>query len=263
MLAVMPAIARLTAFSHRGRVRARNEDTIVVGGWISEPEMAAPRAFRHVLSAPLVCAVCDGMGGHHAGEVASRQVALSLAVGQRRLVDARAVAAKLETINVELYRAMQADEDLLGMGTTVAGLVLGPRLFWFNVGDSRVYRHRDARLVQVSVDDTPPGPRSGMITQSMGGALPPSGIAPHLGEEQLPVPSRFLMCSDGLTDMLDDGDIEDCLKLSDADAVAQLFDLAMRAGGRDNISIVLASVESEAIGPTSLNRPRGVPGLGD
>jgi PPM family protein phosphatase len=246
MVAVMPAIARITAFSHRGRVRARNEDTIAVGGWLSEPEMAAPRAFRHALTAPLLCAVCDGMGGHRAGDVASRQVARRLAERQARLADARTAAAALKAIDAELYRAMQADVNLLGMGTTVVGLMLAPRLVWFNVGDSRLYRHRDGRIWQMSIDDTPAGPRSGLLTQSLGGALPPPGIAPHVGEDDLPVPARFLLCSDGLTDMLGDDDIEDCLKLSDADAVAQLFELTMRAGGSDNISIVVASVEGEA-----------------
>ena len=68
-------------------------------------------------------------------------------------------------------------------------------------------------------------------------------IAPHIGEAVLAAPARYLLCSDGLTDMLDDAAIADCLTLPDADAVAQLFERAMRAGGMDNISIVLVSVE--------------------
>lgn len=240
----MTASARVTAFTHRGRVRERNEDTIVVGDWVSPAGMETPRQSRHALSAPLVCAVADGMGGHRAGEVASRCVAQRLAAGGDRLSDTRGAEEMLRAIDAELYRAMEADADLLGMGTTVAGLVLAPRLVWFNVGDSRLYRYSGGRLLQMSIDDTPGGPRSGLITQSLGGALPRAEIAPHIGEEELRAPSRFLLCSDGLTDMLAVEDIEDCLALYDLDATAQLFDLAMRAGGMDNISIVVMSVEA-------------------
>jgi serine/threonine protein phosphatase PrpC len=249
MMSPMNAIATVTAFTHRGHVRARNEDSVVIGDWVSAPDMEAPRAFRHDLSTPLLCAVCDGMGGHRAGAVASRHVARRLADERERIVGARAAAETLATIDAELYNLMAADANLLGMGTTVVGLVLAARLIWFNVGDSRLYRQRGARIEQISIDDVPPGPRSGMITQSLGGALRPPAIAPHVGEEALAVPARFVLCSDGLTDMLDDADIADCLKLADADAAIQLFDLAMRAGGADNISIVLASVPGHAGGP--------------
>ena len=66
------------------------------------------------------------------------------------------------------------------MGTTVAGLVLtASRAIWFNVGDSRVYRDRNGRLEQLSVDDVPPGARSGVITQSLGGGFAFMPISPQ------------------------------------------------------------------------------------
>jgi serine/threonine protein phosphatase PrpC len=235
--------ARVTAFTHRGRVRAGNEDTVAVGEWVSEADLRAPFKMQQELSSPLVCAIADGMGGHAAGEVASRYVARRLVGEPEELIDARAAARTLKAIDAELYQAMQADADLLGMGTTVVGLVLAPLMVWFNVGDSRLYRYERGRLMQMSVDDTPPGPRSGLLTQSLGGALPPVAIVPHVGEAPLTSPARFLLCSDGLTDMLADDDIADCMTLSDADAVAEMFELAMRAGGYDNISIIIASVE--------------------
>jgi serine/threonine protein phosphatase PrpC len=244
----MAAYVRIAAFTHRGRVRAANEDTIAVGDWVSEPEMAELRQWRHALSAsaPLVCAVADGLGGHRAGEVASREAARWLAGQGGRLTDAPAVVAVLREIDDALYRAMRADPDVLGMGTTVVGLALAPRALWFNVGDSRLYRAGGSGggLTQLSVDDTPPGRRSGLITQTLGGFWPPEEpVAPHVGEAVLAAPSRYLLCSDGLTDMLDEAAIEDCLTLPDAAAVAQLFERAMHAGGMDNISIVLVSVE--------------------
>jgi serine/threonine protein phosphatase PrpC len=240
---------RITAFTHPGRVRAGNEDTIVVGDWVSEPEMTEPRQFVNTLTPPLVCAVADGMGGHRAGEVASREAARRLAAMAIRLTDAQAAAAALHDLNAALYRAMAVDARLLGMGTTVVGLALAQRLVWFNVGDSRLYRAGDGPaggLIQLSIDDTPPGPRTGTITQTLGGLWPQSAdrpIAPHVGEEPLGAPARYLLCSDGVTDMLDDAEIAACLAPPDADAVTRLFEAAMRAGGMDNISIVLVSVE--------------------
>jgi serine/threonine protein phosphatase PrpC len=138
---------------------------------------------------------------------------------------------------------MEADRRLLGMGTTVVGVALAARVVWFNVGDSRLYRVAGG-LTQLSSDDVPPGPRDGTITQTLGGLWPPGeAIAPHVGAEPLAAPARYLLCSDGLTDMLDDAEIAACLGCTDADAVMRLFEAAMRAGGRDNISIVLVSVE--------------------
>jgi serine/threonine protein phosphatase PrpC len=235
--------ACVTAFTHRGRVRAGNEDVIVIGDWVSEPEMAQPRQFRHALTEPLVCAVADGMGGHRAGEVASGEAARRLSAAGARLTDAPGAAAALHQINASLYRAMEADPRLLGMGTTVVGMALSSRIVWFNVGDSRLYRVAGG-LTQLSTDDVPPGPRNGTITQTLGGLWPPgASIAPHVGDEPLNAPARYLLCSDGVTDMLDDAEVAACLAFPDADAVARLFEAAMHAGGMDNISIILVSVE--------------------
>jgi serine/threonine protein phosphatase PrpC len=236
----MPPIAQISAFTHRGRVRAHNEDTIVVGDWLSPPQMDAPRVFRQRL--PVVCAVADGMGGHRAGDVASRFAAQALAAAGAGLSSAQHVHACLAGIDAALNDLMIANAALTGMGTTIVGLVLADPLIWFNIGDSRLYRWRDGRLVQMSVDDTPPGPRSGLITQSLGGGLPEAPV-PHVGEIALTPPARFLLCSDGLTDMLDDDDIAACLMLDDTDAVLELFETAMSAGGVDNVSIVVGSVE--------------------
>jgi serine/threonine protein phosphatase PrpC len=240
---MMTPVAHVCAFTHRGRVRAQNEDTIVVGPWLSPPQMSAPHEFEHALVTPLLCAVADGMGGHRAGEVASRHVAFRLAQAGEHLVTAPRLRETLTRIDGELYEMAAKDHSLAGMGTTVAGLVLSRPLISFNVGDSRLYRFGEDGLSQLSIDDVPPGPRSGLITQSLGGGDPGRPLRPHLFEEALAVPSRFLLCSDGLTDMIDDEDIADGLALPGSEAVLQLFDLAMDAGGTDNVSIVLVRVE--------------------
>jgi serine/threonine protein phosphatase PrpC len=239
-----PPHIEVTAFSHKGRVRENNEDSIAVAGWVSDVEMSAPRRSRHALADPLLFAVADGMGGHAGGEVASRYAVKRLAE-ECPSEGAADIVARLARINAELYRTMQAVPALLGMGTTVVGLLLGARrAVWFNVGDSRIYRQRGGRLEQLSIDDVPPGPRSGIITQTLGGSYAFLPIAPHLGvvnlgEEDATLPSRWLLCSDGLTDMLGDAEIERAMAASDEDALRAMFTAAMQAGGADNISVVL------------------------
>ena len=241
-----PSHIEVTAFTHKGCVRARNEDSIVVAGWVSEVEMSAPRRSRHALGEPLLFAVADGLGGHAAGEVASRHATKRLAAGKAS-AQADCFAARLAGINTELYEAMKSDPSLVGMGTTVAGLVLcARRAVWFNVGDSRIYRERGGRIEQLSVDDVPPGPRNGVITQTLGGCRSFFPISPHIGgedfsEENLLLRSRWLLCSERLTDMLGDAEIERMFAASDEEALRALFAAAMAAGGRDNISIVVAS----------------------
>lgn len=153
------------------------------------------------------------------------------------------IAAVLANINAELYQTMAAAPSFRGMGTTVAGLLLTTsRAIWFNLGDSRVYRHRAGRLEQISIDHVPPGARSGILTQSLGGGSVFMPISPHIAAEDLAVPSRWLICSDGLSDMLSAGEIEHAMSADDEEAVRALFLQAMDAGGDDNISIIVASV---------------------
>jgi serine/threonine protein phosphatase PrpC len=243
----MTVSVEVTAFTHRGRVRDANEDSITVAGWVADVEMTGLRRSRHTLAEPLLCAVADGMGGHAAGEVASRYTIKRLAGESFAGADPAAVAGTLHAVNRELYATMLAKPAYRGMGTTVVGLLLTePRLVWFNVGDSRLYRWRDGALQQVSIDDTPAGARSGALIQCLGGSVMFYDIEPHVGAEDLPVPSRWLLCSDGLTDMVTDPEIAETLALDDEAAGGRLFELAMAAGGHDNFSIVLASVAARA-----------------
>jgi PPM family protein phosphatase len=233
----------VTAFTHQGRVRDGNEDSITVAGWVSDVAMSGLRRSRHALTEPILCAVADGMGGHTAGEIASRYAIKRLAAQAFTGADAGAVADVLAAINAELYQTMAADRSLRGMGTTVAGLLLAAgRVLWFNIGDSRVYRYRGGSLQQLSVDHVPPGLRSHIITQSLGGGLGFMPVEPHIDADDLHAPSRWLICSDGLTDMIDDAEMAHCLRDNDEAAARKLFEAAMAAGGDDNISIILASV---------------------
>src|SRR5687768_1713753 len=101
-----PVRLHATAFTHRGAVRAGNEDTIAVGDWITSAPMAAPVALEHEVAAPLICLVADGMGGHAAGEVASRTVAERFARRAAEATDEVAIAQLLHEANDELFGLM-------------------------------------------------------------------------------------------------------------------------------------------------------------
>ena len=241
-----------TVFTHQGAVRQDNEDCIALGARVISAPMAAPVMLVQRVEAPLVCLVADGMGGHAAGEVASRAVAERLAAQAARAVDEAALTALLREINAGLFELMREQPALRGMGTTVAGVVVGfADSLVFNVGDSRVYRSAAAGLLQLSTDDTP-GPKladgrtaastSNLITQILGGHYHDE-IVPHVVSDPLDEPRRYLICSDGLSDLLDPAAIAALLQQDDdAAAVRALFEAAMAQGGRDNISIVLLNV---------------------
>lgn len=247
----MSASAHLcaTAFTHQGAVRASNEDTIAVGDWITNEPMAAPVVLEHDVATPLICLVADGMGGHAAGEVASRTVAEHLCRRAAEATDEAGLAALLRDADAELFAMMQEHPAWRGMGTTVAGICVTPDLVMaFNVGDSRVYRIDDGALVQLSTDDTP-GPKladgrtaamtSSLITQSLGGSHQLVGIEPHVVSAGFEDGARYLICSDGLTDLLDRTTMEELLDRDDAASAEALFAAAMARGGNDNISLIL------------------------
>ena len=142
---------------------------------------------------------------------------------------------------------MAAVASFRGMGTTVAGLLL-----YREPGDLVQSRRQPrlspsrGRLEQLSVDHVPPGARSGIITQSLGGGLRiHADLASHRSRGP-GITARWLLCSDGLSDMLDLDEIEHAMAATDEEAVRALFLQAMDAGGDDNISIIVMSVEAGA-----------------
>jgi serine/threonine protein phosphatase PrpC len=126
----------------------------------------------------------------------------------------------------------------------------------FNVGDSRVYRIEPDGLVQLSTDDTP-GPKlpdgrtavytTSIITQVMGGhgpIAPGEEIVPHVVCEPLVDGARYLICSDGLTDLVERAEIEALLDGDDQASAKALFEAAMAAGGDDNFSLILLRIRA-------------------
>lgn len=238
-----------TAFTHQGALRPENQDTIAVADWIRSEPMMEPRTIERDLGQPVLALVADGMGGHAAGEVSSRVAAEYLVSQAARAIDEAAVTALLHEASAEQFALMEELPRFEGMGTTVAGIALSPgAVVVFNVGDSRVYRYDGRGLIQLSTDDTP-GPKepdgrtavytTPIITQTLGGCDSLDEIEPHLLSEPLRPDVRYLICSDGLTDLVDLTEIHAGVGEDDRKSVLALFEIAMARGGGDNISIIL------------------------
>lgn len=240
----------IVAFTHTGRVRDHNEDSITVGEWVRNEPMVEPQVFSIDLQGPLVVLVADGMGGHNAGEVASRLAAERIGrLVSRADLDGAEIEAAVREVNREIFARMAEQPDWLGMGSTVVGLAcVGGRAWVFNVGDSRCYRVQDGFLAQITIDDardapsdceSRPGRKSGAITQALGGAASFIEVLPHVQEVRVRPGSVFLLCSDGLSDMVTLDEMEAALTADLTTAARGLFERAMEAGGEDNISIAL------------------------
>lgn len=227
-----------------GRLRRQNEDA----AWFDESRA--------------VFAVADGMGGHLAGEVASR---MAIEAVQRMAKDnacpgiaalREAVASAHETI---LAHA-QDHIECAGMGTTLSVLWLGVNYAYIaHVGDSRIYRLREGSLTQITQDHSlveelvraglitreqaRTHPRRNIITRALGthGENEPDLLVTDVRDGDL-----FLLCTDGLTGMVADGDIERVLRENDMETAAdRLLALALEAGGRDNVTLILCAREGD------------------
>jgi protein phosphatase len=208
--------------------------------------------------------VADGMGGHSAGQVAS---ALAAATVVSSLQDSQASAASsgerlrnaLEDANRAIYSAARQKSECAGMGTTlVALLVDGNRGALAHVGDSRAYRVRAGRIRQltddhsivgellrrheISADDAREHPHRHVLTRALGVR---GRVQPDLAELRLEPGDLFVLCSDGLTNHLEDPEIAELSGASaDLEACcAGLIALANERGGEDNITVALARCE--------------------
>lgn len=228
--------------THVGLRRKVNEDSILV------------RADRGL------CAVADGMGGHDAGDVASRMVTeglqrLPIVYGLDQLVEQATEA--LTNVNRQLIALAASDNGDRTIGTTVVGLALADgqfRCFW--AGDSRAYRLRGGQIVQLSRDHS--------LVQKLidAGMLDPSGAEDHpnanivtravgaaerleidtVGGDALPG-DRFLLASDGLTRLVKDAEILGELSAPNADQAAdRLIDMVLSRGAPDNVSLIIATL---------------------
>lgn len=251
----------IASLSHPGMVRAHNEDSVFVDGEAG------------------IAILADGMGGYSAGEVASGIAVTVVASGMlpelqsgRELskVDvqsglthgAQLLQQQIAAANKGIYEAAQARPECAGMGTTIVATVFcGNRVSIGHIGDSRCYRLRGEKFEQLTRDHSLLQEQldsgaltaeqakfslnKNLVTRALGiEAIVPADIA----EYRMEANDIYLLCSDGLTDMVEPDVIQSIVdeKRSElAVAVADLVDIANQNGGRDNISVVLVRVPPE------------------
>jgi PPM family protein phosphatase len=240
-------VLRYAARSDVGLVRSNNEDSVYAGARL--------------------LALADGMGGHAAGEVASQLVIAALA----HLDDDEPggdLLGKLDAAvhagNSAIAAQVEMEPDLEGMGTTLTAILFaGNRIGLVHIGDSRGYLLRDGELTQITKDDTfvqtlvdegritreeaHSHPQRSLIMRALTG----HEVEPTLTMREVRIGDRYLLCSDGLSDPVSDETILDALKIPDVtDSADRLIELALRGGGPDNVTVVVADVVDYDYGPT-------------
>ena len=228
---------------------------------------------------PPLFVVADGMGGAQAGEVASKTAAETFQAELPPGSPENVLGKTIEAANRRVHELALSDPSLAGMGTTVTAAIVDPEaeeVAIGHVGDSRAYRLRGANLEQLTRDHSlvEEMRRKGQLTDAQAEDHPQRSIItralgpePEVDVDLQTVPAKpgdvFLICSDGLTTMLDDEHVARLLMRAttmDA-AVRALVDEANRAGGRDNITVVAFKVE-DAAAPAKGN-PEGATLIGD
>ena len=258
---------QVVARSHPGLVRTNNEDRFAVSAFRLSADNATPALFA---------VLCDGIGGHRAGEVAA-EMAVNLVSQYVAKSDASQPLATLqEAITMasqNIFECAQGDAGQQGMGATCAcAWVIGNKLFTASVGDSRLYLLHDHVLVQISTDHTwvqeavdrsiitpeqAQGHRNAHVIRRYLGSLTPPEIDFRLrlnrGESDdqatanqgvsLAAQDMVLLCSDGLTDLVNAAEIQAQLQNQSPEAAVQaLIDLVLQRGGYDNTTLVLLKV---------------------
>lgn len=238
----------VSAATHKGYARSGNEDSFLVDHHIGGGDLDQLTVELMVGSNAIVLAIADGLGGHKAGEVASRYAVEQISAVREEVDfgDDTSVSELLDSIGRGLHHQMLETPALLGMGTTIAlAVVTSQSLTFINVGDSRGYVIDESGLHQTTYDDVPPksstaSRRTGAITQALGGIPTRMGVIPHIHRSGLPAGDwSLILCSDGVTDFLSSREIASIGRSGNADAMT-LVDSALRAGGEDNISAIVA-----------------------
>ncbi|WP_328341587.1 PP2C family protein-serine/threonine phosphatase [Micromonospora sp. NBC_00421] len=258
----MTLTLRYAAHSDRGLIRDGNQDSVYAG--------------------PRLLAVADGMGGMAAGDVASNIVIGAMApldedVPGDALVDA--LRSAVGTANQQLRDTVDANPQLEGMGTTLtATLFSGSKLGMVHIGDSRAYLLRNGEFAQITKDDTyvqmlvdegrisaeeaSSHPQRSLLTRALDGR----DIDPEYSVRQVQPGDRYLICSDGLSGVVSAETIGDSLReyTDPQQCVERLVQLALRGGGPDNITVIIADatdhdiVEASPIVGGAAARDRGM-----
>ena len=256
----------VAALSHPGEVREINEDRLSVSSYSRESDNASVT----------LAIVADGIGGHQAGEVAA-QIAVDQITEDIAKSNGDDPVAELSVAIITAGRLISEsalrDEALQGMGSTIAtAMIVKDRLYIVSVGDSRIYLLRSGKIRQISIDHTwvQEAINHGILTPEEARNHPNAHVLHrHLGGDRDPLPDprlrladdesdeasqanqgmslaahdQILLCSDGLTDLVEDKEILKVLSSQSQDEAARaLVDMARSRGGHDNITMVIVEL---------------------
>jgi serine/threonine protein phosphatase PrpC len=247
----MSLVLRYAARSDRGLIRGNNQDSVYAG--------------------PRLLAVADGMGGHAAGDVASKVVIAAL----EHLDDDAPSGDLLQALRQAVFEGsehlrevIRESPQLEGMGTTLTAILFaGGRLALCHVGDSRAYLVRDGQLSQITHDDTfvqtliddgritaeeaNHHPQRSLLLRALNG----QDVEPDLSMREARPGDRYLLCFDGLSGVVSEETLADALKDPDPQSTAdRLIELALRSGGPDNVTVIVADVvEDGGRGPALMD----------
>ena len=235
------------AISSQGLVRGHNEDNYAVLEYHKQGfDGTAPYTFKTGLFV-----LSDGMGGHIGGEEASNLIVkivseeiISYFIKDHPFFDiAPLINRAISRANAIVFEKNRyATSEREKMGATLAGVLLVENELWyFNLGDSPIILFDGKSLLKVSVDDVMLSNKKA-LTQAVG-VIPSDKLIPHISKYDIQNEIKFLLCSDGLTDLVKFGEIEDALREhSPKDAASLLHSLALERGGIDNITIIIGKI---------------------
>jgi protein phosphatase len=242
----------ITAASMTGCVRKNNEDMILVDKKFIRNDIHCTMVDIDRMDRYIV-AVADGMGGHSCGEVASQVVLQNLSFFFNDLPTNlkpgdfnEAICEWLNSINNIIASKGREESRFRGMGTTLVALLnYNHQFYWMNCGDSRLYRLHDQQLKQLTTDHSLNNlvgidEHSSILTNCIGGGCKTSYIDMMLCTADVQPGDVFLLCSDGLTDMVKPDRLQQLMN-EGADAT-RLCNAAIDAGGYDNVSVALVKI---------------------
>lgn len=242
----------LTAASRVGCVRSNNEDMILAYDKFIRSE-AYQTEFMTENIDRFIIALADGMGGHQAGEVASADTLENLLFFINDLPKGLSssefnemIMVWLDSVNQMISSKGLVDPSLSEMGTTLVGVTYyNGKYYWMNCGDSRLYRFRNGHLTQISIDHSLNNVQgikkhSNVLTNCIGAGCKSSYIDFYDFTDDFLQGDVYLLCSDGLNDMVKDADIESLL--ANGASANRLCEAAIEAGGYDNVSACVFTV---------------------
>lgn len=241
----------IQALSQVGLVRDNNEDMVSLGGILLRDDAMSLPIITLDEESQFYLLVADGMGGHEHGERASQGLLEHLDhCFKEGLIKADTLEDDLrfyvKMFNDELNQQAKEEGQVRLMGCTLTGIVWSQgKAYLLNAGDSRTYRYRDGILRQLTQDETMRGLTgnpyaSKALLNCIGGGAEGNLTVEDL-TERLHEGDSLLLCSDGLTDILSDEEIEQILDDS-SQPVDELYEAACQRGGVDNVSVIVAKI---------------------